>query len=164
LGDKAAEVINALKAKITTTNFTIKPNPPLVNVPAANLSVRLNEPPSYKLGEQVATRQAYGTSLVKLGRSCDRVIAMDGDTKNSTFAETYKKEFPNRYIECYIAEQNLVGVGIGAGCRQRTIPFVSTFASFFTRAFDHLRMGQLFIISQINISLVYFIFRSDISG
>ena len=69
---------------------------------------------------------------------------MDGDTKNSTFAETFKKEFPNQYIECYIAEQNLVGVGIGAGCRQRTIPFVSTFASFFTRAADHLRMGQTF--------------------
>lgn len=66
---------------------------------------------------------------------------MDGDTKNSTFAEAFKKEFPERYIECYIAEQNLVGVAIGAGCRRRTIPFVSTFASFFTRTFDQLRMG-----------------------
>ena len=67
---------------------------------------------------------------------------MDGDTKNSTFSETFKKEFPDRYIECYIAEQNLVGVAIGTGCRRRTIPFVSTFAAFFTRAFDQLRMGS----------------------
>jgi len=151
LGDKAPEVIGALRARITTTNFTIKPNPPLVTVPAVDLSIRLSEPPNYKLGEQVATRLAYGTALVKLGRTSDRLLAMDGDTKNSTFAETYKKEFPNRYIECYIAEQNLVGVGIGAGCRGRTIPFVSTFASFFTRAFDHLRMGA---ISQANIKCV----------
>jgi transketolase len=151
LGDKAQEVIAALTQQITTTNFTIKPTPPSVAVPAVNLSVRLSEPPNYKLGETVATRQAYGTALVKLGRSSDRVVAMDGDTKNSTFAETFKKEFPNRYIECYIAEQNLIGVGIGAGCRQRTIPFVSTFASFFTRAFDHLRMGA---ISQANIKCV----------
>lgn len=152
LGDKAEEVINALNQRISTKNFTIKAPVPSVNVPTVDLkAVRLSEPPNYKLGETIATRQAYGTALVKLGRSSDRVVAMDGDTKNSTFAETFKKEFPNRYIECYIAEQNLVGVGIGAGCRQRTIPFVSTFASFFTRAFDHLRMGA---ISQANIKCV----------
>lgn len=56
-----------------------------------------------------------------------------------------------RYIECFIAEQNLVGVAIGAGCRNRTIPYVSTFAAFFTRAFDQLRMGA---ISQTNITCV----------
>lgn len=56
-----------------------------------------------------------------------------------------------RYIECFIAEQNLVGVAIGAGCRGRTIPYVSTFAAFFTRAFDQLRMGA---ISQTNITCV----------
>ncbi|XP_054160793.1 transketolase-like [Oppia nitens] len=152
LGDKADDVIASLKQKITTSKYTIKANAPVVTVPATNLStVRLSEPPNYKKGEKIATRQTYGLALVKLGRNCDRVIAMDGDTKNSTFSETYKKEFPNRYIECYIAEQNLVGVGIGAGCRNRTIPFVSTFASFFTRAFDQLRMGA---ISQANIKCV----------
>lgn len=90
---------------------------------------------------KVATRQAYGTSLVKLGKVNPRVIAMDGDTKNSTFSETYKKAFPDRYIECFIAEQNLVGVGLGVGCRGRAIPFVSTFACFLSRAYDQLRMG-----------------------
>ena len=58
---------------------------------------------------------------------------------------------PDRYVECFIAEQNLVGVAIGAGCRGRTVPFVSTFAAFFTRAFDQLRMGA---ISQTNINCV----------
>lgn len=45
---------------------------------------------------------------------------------------------PDRYIECFIAEQNLVSIAIGAGCRGRTVPFVSTFAAFFTRAFDQV--------------------------
>lgn len=56
----------------------------------------------------------------------------------------------HRYIECFIAEQNLVGVGIGAACRDRTVAFVSTFAAFFTRAFDQLRMGA---ISQVRLFL-----------
>ena len=100
---------------------------------------------------QVATRVAYGTALKKLGESSKRIVAMDGDTKNSTFAITFQKAFPERFIECFIAEQNLVGVGVGCGCRKRTVPFVSTFSAFFTRAFDQLRMGA---ISQANIKCV----------
>ena len=78
-------------------------------------------------------------------------MGVDGDTKNSTFALTYKKEFPERFVECFIAEQNLVGVAIGMGCRQRNIVFVSTFAAFFTRAFDQIRMGA---ISQSQVNFV----------
>lgn len=89
--------------------------------------------------------------MVKLGQGNDRVVAMDGDTKNSTFSDKFRKEFPDRFIECYIAEQNLVGVAIGCGCRGRTVPFCSTFAAFFTRAFDQLRMGA---ISQANVKCV----------
>jgi len=150
LGDKAEAVIAHLKS--ITGNGPAPPIPaPTTTVPKVDLTVRLSEPPSYTLGEKIATRQTYGTALVKLGKTNPRIIAMDGDTKNSTFSETYKKAFPDRYIECFIAEQNLVGVGIGAGCRGRTIPFVSTFASFFTRTFDQLRMGA---ISQANIKCV----------
>ncbi|CAG2110779.1 unnamed protein product [Medioppia subpectinata] len=150
LGDKASEVINVLKQKISgNLNLAIKPpgSAPVVDLK----SVKLSEPPNYKLGDLMATRQAYGPALVKLGKTCPQVIAMDGDTKNSTFSEVYKKAFPDRYIECFIAEQNLVGVAVGAGCRQRTIPFCSTFASFFTRAFDQIRMAA---ISQANIKCV----------
>ena len=77
----------------------------------------------YDVFLQVATRAAYGTALAKLGDACPRVIGLDGDTKNSTFSEKLLKGHPDQFIECFIAEQNLVGVAIGAGCRDRTIPF-----------------------------------------
>ena len=153
LGDKSESIISAIAARIQSSATTLKPTNPTVVAPEANLSVKLAEPPNYTLGQKVATREAYGTALVKIGKSCERVIAFDGDTKNSTFAETYKKNFHDRYVECFIAEQNLVGVGIGAGCRNRTIPFVSTFASFFTRTFDQLRMGKHKII--YNHTIIY---------
>ena len=92
---------------------------------------------------QMATRKAYGTALAKIGKSCDRVIALDGDTKNSTFSLDFKTAHPGRFIECFIAEQNLVGVAIGCATRGRTIPFASTFACFLTRSFDQLRMGAI---------------------
>lgn len=58
--------------------------------------------------DQIATRKAYGIALAKLGRYNERVVVLDGDTKNSTFSELFKNEHPNRYVECYIAEQNMV--------------------------------------------------------
>lgn len=73
---------------------------------------------------QIATRKAYGQALAKLGHASDRIIALDGDTKNSTFSELFKKEHPDRFIECYIAEQNMVsglrGTG-GHSCRTPTV-------------------------------------------
>lgn len=57
---------------------------------------------------KMATRRAYGLALARLGQASQRVVALDGDTKNSTFSETFKKAFPDRYIECFIAEQNMV--------------------------------------------------------
>jgi transketolase len=99
----------------------------------------------------VATRLAYGNGIQKLAESNKRVIALDGDTKNSTYSDRVRKNFPEQYIECYIAEQNLVGVATGIACRDRTVAFCSTFAAFFTRAADQLRMGA---ISQSNINCV----------
>ncbi|XP_018801400.1 PREDICTED: transketolase-like protein 2 [Bactrocera latifrons] len=156
LGDKANEVIKHLEGLIV--GATDAPaNPPkspakLKQAPVVDITnVKLSSPPNYKLGEQVATRLAYGTALAKIAQNNDRVIALDGDTKNSTFSDKLKKIFPERYIECFIAEQNLAGVAIGAACRDRTIAFVSTFATFFTRAFDQIRMGA---ISQTNVNFV----------
>lgn len=154
LGDKADEVIKHLKGLIHNHGpLQITPQKPLKDdAPVVSLSnVKLSEPPAYKLGETVATRLAYGTALAKIGANNPRVIALDGDTKNSTFADKLKNVYPDRYIECFIAEQNLVGVAIGAACRDRTIAFVSTFATFFTRAFDQIRMGA---ISQTNVNFV----------
>ncbi|CAL1544792.1 unnamed protein product [Lymnaea stagnalis] len=152
LGDKAESAIAAIKENMANTGpHKLIAQQPTLDLSPINTNVQLSTPPSYKLGETVATRLAYGTALVKLGKSNQRVIAMDGDTKNSTYAQKFKDAFPERFIECYIAEQNLVGVGIGCGTRDRTIPFISTFAAFFTRAFDQIRMGA---ISQTNANFV----------
>jgi len=98
--------------------------------------------PDYKLGEKVATRAAYGTALAKLGTSNPLIVALDGDTKNSTFAEKFLAAHKDRYFESFIAEQNMVGAAVGlAACGK--IPFVSTFAAFLTRAFDHIRMAAI---------------------
>jgi transketolase len=98
--------------------------------------------PDYKLGEKVATRAAYGTALAKLGTSNTLIVALDGDTKNSTFAEKFLAAHKDRYFESFIAEQNMVGAAVGlAACGK--IPFVSTFAAFLTRAFDHIRMAAI---------------------
>lgn len=105
------------------------------------------EAPDYTLGEKVATRGGYGTGLAKLGSANPAVVALDGDTKNSTYAEQFMERHPNRYFEMFIAEQNLVGAGIGLAKRGK-IPFVSTFAAFLSRAYDQIRMSA---ISQANI-------------
>ena len=94
---------------------------------------------------------AYGTALVKVGKNYSRIYALDADTKNSTYSLTYKKEFNDRHIECFIAEQNMVGVATGLATRNRNICFVSSFACFFSRCFDHVRMGA---ISQTQINIV----------
>ncbi len=105
---------------------------------------------NYTLGEKIATREAYGTALLRLGTADLRIVALDGDTKNSTFAEAFIKAFPERSTECYIAEQNLVAVAVGFGTRGKS-PFASTFATFFTRAYDQIRVAG---ISNANLKLV----------
>lgn len=154
LGDKAESTIQHLKGLIRNPNkTTLQLTAPEAPFPPAltTVPVELSSAPAYKKGEKVATRLAYGTALAKVAANNDRIIGLDGDTKNSTFSDKIKKSYPDRYIECFIAEQNLVGVAIGAACRGRTIPFVSTFATFFSRAFDQIRMGA---ISQTNVNFV----------
>lgn len=153
LGDSADVVIKHLEGLIKNKgSITLQPLSPLDVAPKVSISnIVLSSKPNYKLGEVVATRLAYGTALAKIAASNDRVIALDGDTKNSTYSDKLKNAFPDRYIECFIAEQNLVGVAIGTSCRDRTVAFVSTFATFFTRAYDQIRMGA---ISQTNVNFV----------
>ncbi|XP_014475838.1 PREDICTED: transketolase-like protein 2 isoform X2 [Dinoponera quadriceps] len=154
LGGKANEVIQHLNGLLKNIGPAgLRPQKPLVDdAPAVDISnITLAAPPSYKIGDQVATRLAYGTALAKLAKYNPRVIALDGDTKNSTYAEKIKTVDPARFIEGFIAEQNIVGVAIGAACRDRTVAFVSAFATFFTRAFDQIRMGA---ISQTNVNFV----------
>ena len=119
-------------------------------LPAPNLAAPASYPAiSYKLGDQIATREAYGNALLRIGETDPRIVALDGDTKNSTFADKFFKKFRDRSIECFIAEQNLVAVSVGFGTRGH-VPFASTFATFFTRAADHIRVAG---ISQANVKL-----------
>ncbi len=95
----------------------------------------------YPKDQKVATREAYGNALVNLVEANDRVIVLDAETSNSTYSEFVKKNHPEKFFEMYIAEQNMVGVALGFS-RRGKIPFVSTFAAFFSRAFDQIRMSQ----------------------
>ncbi len=104
----------------------------------------------YSKGEQIATREVYGKVLAHIATLDDRVYALDGDVKNSTFSYDFKNVFPDRFVECFIAEQNMVGAAVGLSSRGK-IPFVSTVAAFFTRAADQIRMAAL---SKANIKFV----------
>ncbi|KAM9785411.1 transketolase-like protein 2 [Neosynchiropus ocellatus] len=150
--DRVDDLLHDLQSLIQVPNKALCPKVPEEDLKPADLSpIRLPAPPAYKKGDKMATRRAYGVALAKLGQASQRVVALDGDTKNSTFSETFKKAFPDRYIECFIAEQNMVGVAIGCATRDRTVAFASTFAAFLSRAYDQIRMGA---ISQSNVNLV----------
>jgi len=136
---KGEELAKAL-GELGDTSVTIKVEPrryPPARVPAPG------EPrvqPAYKLGQEVATREAYGTALAALARIAPQVVAIDGDVKNSTFAEKFKEVAPERFAEAYIAEQNMVGAALGMSTEGK-VPFASTFACFLTRAYDFIRMA-----------------------
>jgi transketolase len=104
--------------------------------------------PTYKKEDKVATRKAYGDALVALGSIPD-VVAMDGEVSNSTHADEFAKAYPDRFFEMWIAEQQLVATAVGMQVRGYR-PFASTFAAFFSRAYDFIRMAG---ISQANIRL-----------
>jgi transketolase len=107
------------------------------------------ELPRYDVGDEVATRKAYGDALAALGSARGDVVALDGEVSNSTFAEIFKKEHPERYFEMYIAEQQLVAAAVGLQTRGWNA-FGSTFAAFFSRAYDFIRMAA---ISRVNLRL-----------
>ena len=100
------------------------------------------ELPTYALGEEVATRKAYGDALKALGDGRGDVVALDGEVSNSTFAEIFAKAHPERYFEMFIAEQQLVAAAVGLQVRNWK-PFASTFAAFFSRAYDFVRMAAI---------------------
>ena len=143
-GEELEKALAELGPLNTDIPLQIEPPKPIkTQTPIIKESV----PPEYAPDEEVATRGGYGTGLAKLGDANPNVVALDGDTKNSTYAEQFMKRYPDRFFEMFIAEQNLVGAGIGLAKRGK-IPFVSTFAAFLSRAYDHIRMSA---ISQANI-------------
>lgn len=147
--DEAARAIAELQP--TAKSGVGQPIPVPNQLPAPKNDAPGSYPPiNYKLGDLVATREAFGAALLRIGEADSRVVAMDGDTKNSTYSEKFFKKFPNRSVECFIAEQNMVGVATGYSTRGK-VPFASTFACFFSRAYDQIRVAG---ISMANIKLV----------
>ena len=96
---------------------------------------------SYELGEKVATRVAYGNALVKLGEVNENMVVLDGDVQNSTYTIYFFQKFPERSLQCYIAEQNMVGVAVGLQTQGFDV-FLSSFACFLSRACDQIRMAS----------------------
>src|SRR5690606_29400778 len=98
--------------------------------------------PRWERGEEVATRNAFGEALTALGTARGDVVALDGEVGDSTRAEYFAKEHPERYFECYIAEQQMVATAVGMASRG-WVPYASTFAAFLTRAHDFIRMASV---------------------
>jgi transketolase len=104
----------------------------------------------FEQGKEYATREVFGEVLVKLAEQNNDIYALDGDVMNSTFTEPFKKAYAERFVESYIAEQNMVSVAAGLS-RMGKIPFVATFAAFLTRAADQIRMAR---VSEANIKFI----------
>ena len=111
---------------------------------AAPVSLQVGEErlTAYDPAKPVATRKAYGNALANLAENLPGLVVLDAETSNSTYAESVKKLHSEKFIECYIAEQNMVGMALGFS-RRGKLPFVSTFAAFLSRAFDQIRMSAL---------------------
>lgn len=129
--------------------FTVTVQKPEPTAPATQPQVAPTELPRYEVGTSVATRQAYGEALQSVGAARPTVVALDGEVSNSTFAEKFGLAYPDRFFEMYIAEQQLVATAVGLSVRHY-IPYASTFAAFFARAYDFIRMAA---ISSANIRL-----------
>jgi transketolase len=107
------------------------------------------ELPTWEVGDSEATRNAYGKALKTLGAAREDVVALDGEVSNSTKSEEFAEAYPERYFEMFIAEQQMVAAAVGMSVRKR-VPFASSFAAFFTRAYDFIRMAS---ISRANLRL-----------
>jgi transketolase len=130
-------------------NIVIQVAPPESDGGPHTFEVGPLERPAYDLGADVATRKAYGDALAAVGKAHGDVVALDGEVSNSTYAEIFGEQVPDRFFEMFIAEQQMVAAAVGLQVRGWK-PFASTFAAFFSRAYDFVRMGA---ISQANIRL-----------
>jgi len=148
-GEETQKAIDELTKQLKPSSTAISVKKP--STPAQGPSSISPLPPSpYKVGDTAATREAFGNALEALGAVNPLVVGLDADVKNSTYTDKFGKKFPDRFFENFIAEQNMLGAAAGlAACGK--IPFVATFAAFFTRAYDFIRMAA---ISGSNIKLV----------
>jgi transketolase len=123
-------------------DLRVEVQPPPREVPFRFETSGKLELPRFELGEKVATRKAYGQALAAVGAADGEVVALDGEVSNSTYSELFAKAHPERYFEMYIAEEQMVAAAVGMQVRGWR-PFASTFAAFFSRAFDFIRMAAI---------------------
>jgi transketolase len=150
--DVAAKVVSELEGQLTGADAHWRPNIPPVRL-SRSKAVGGNPPkkPPYAIGgNAVATRRGFGDSLAALATFDPRIVALDGDVKNSTYTEEFENVAPNRFFQGYIAEQNIVGMAMGLAARGK-VPVASLFSCFVTRAYDFIRMAA---ISKLNMKLV----------
>jgi transketolase len=151
--DTANEVVAHLRKQLTGADTGWEPNLPRPHSEPPQQPRREipNTRPPYEIGgKPVATRKGFGDGLAALAPADPRVLVLDADVKNSTHTEEFEKVAPDRLLECYIAEQNMVGMAMGLAARGH-VPFASTFACFFTRTYDFIRMAA---VGRLNIKLV----------
>lgn len=96
----------------------------------------------FQSDKKLSTRKAFGYALTALGHADARIFALDADVKNSTYTEIFQADFPDRFVQCFVAEQNMIGVSVGLQARGK-IPFAATFGAFFTRCYDQIRMAGI---------------------
>jgi transketolase len=139
--DKAQQAIEELGGENNITIEVNKPdngrNPATGSATGGDLQL-----PTYEVGEEQATRAAYGAALKALGAAREDVVALDGEVSNSTHSQDFAEAYPERYFEMYIAEQQMVAAAVGLQVRNY-VPFASSFATFFTRAYDFIRMAAI---------------------
>ncbi|MFD7894572.1 transketolase [Streptomyces sp. NPDC059743] len=145
----AESAIEELGGRRSIRISVAKPAEPEAPARTARHPVTL-ELPRYEVGDSVATRDAYGRALAALGTAQGEVVALDGEVSDSTRVEFFAKEHPDRFFECYIAEQQLIAAAVGMQALGH-VPFASTFAAFLTRAHDFLRMAS---VSRASINVV----------
>ncbi|MCK4499681.1 transketolase [Candidatus Babeliales bacterium] len=146
--EDAQKTIEEIKATITNFDGYKKsiPMPLNVTIPAKpeqklDISICIDQSPDFvELEKEMATRKAFGIALRDLGHECKDVVVLDGDVGNSTFTQIFAEEFPDRFTQCFIAEQAMVGIATGMSTRG-DIPFAASFGAFLTRAHDQIRMA-----------------------
>jgi len=149
------EMLGAALKELGEVDFKIrgKINKPNVKCQMSNVKSISNfkfKISNYQLGQLVATREAYGDALVAIGEKNKQTVVLDAEVSNSTYSGKFKKVFPNRYFEMFIAEQNMVSAALGIS-KLGFVPFLSSFAAFLSRGFDQLRLAQY---SQPNLKVV----------
>ena len=150
-GEESDAAVRALTAQLNGSPGQWTPKKPAASAARrAPASAAPLPAPAYSIGQQVATREAFGAALAALGQARPLVVALDGDVKNSTFSQEFQNKFPERFFQGFIAEQNMVGAAMGLATRGLA-PFASTFACFLTRAYDFIRIAA---ISNTNVKLM----------